>query len=287
MAKKLIVLPMARRPRGSSKWFNLVFVEGKAVPAVGGHAGAEHRPMKSLRCRKLQPSFRQAVIITACLAEADDLMMAFRLTPARISLDRVHLLPPRTFARLVGHDRHLAISLSGHIYLNARYVRRGCDLAILLTHELAHLISFIILFFRKDVAFPMSLVGLQACAAHLGRLDYDSFGALNEVTTELAAHYMRVGLLKKGILRPADADFVDSYRNRRGYGPLLVMLTALLCPTVDRLNRFSWRLVRSMLTGSPAFFRTLRRHGLLEELLDLSADPNDIASFLLLHGYEP
>jgi hypothetical protein len=271
---------MSRRPRGSSKWFDAVIVETSSKRIANKHAGAEHQPMKPLRYRNIKPSAMQAKVIAACLAEVDELMAAFRLPPARITADRVHILSRQDFVRLVGHDRFWAVSVLGHVYLNARYVRRIRDLAIILSHELAHAASFTALIYRRGMPMPLPLVGLQASAVHLGRLDRASFGALNEVTTEMAAHSMRLGLVEKGIVQKKDAEYVTNYWRNHGYAPLSIFLITQLRPTPAGIVRLQRRLVHSMLTGGKSFFSMLRRRGLLEKFLELPNDPSAISQFM-------
>jgi hypothetical protein len=286
---RLRALPWQARPRGSEKWFDAaVVVEARDEAEALSYRGRQFEPVTPFRCRTIRPTRRQASLIRECLDEADRLLRAFRLTPARISLDRVHILSPSDLRRIARNDRHRAVLWRGHLYLNARYIRNPADLLEVMTHELAHAISMSVIIFNPRVksrqAFPLVVYGLRVAGLRVGTVNH-AYLALNEVTTEIAAGEMRRALIERRVVTGRDARrLAKCWRRKTSYGPIISTVLHLLAGRRGSVPPVARRLVRCMLTGDPSFVELLKRRGVHDELFALEIEANQLDAFMVRHA---
>ncbi|MFA6604209.1 MAG: hypothetical protein WCT10_05255 [Patescibacteria group bacterium] len=148
-------------------------------------------------------------LIIETVAAANDLLPKLGLPDSPISEARIHILADDEFDAKFGHRCRGKCAYS-HVYL-----RRQTDLvdfAHKLTHELAHLLSFLAIEVTaatqsddsRDLQIlprrsGLSLYGLEPA------MDDPLFNGLNEAMTEIVAHDLRLGLAEHSqILSPDD-----------------------------------------------------------------------------------
>lgn len=236
------------------------------------------------RVADLEPTPREAEIMTACFDALDAFIAMLGIGPIAIDRSLVHLIGTETVktrdSDVPGWCNY------GNVYVQRQLPEREAEFVLMFTHEIAHLASYLrieVIVERKD-----GRLFEEVHTPRLGLAAGNSFRGLNEAVTEMMAHMIRRQLLKR------DIAFPDSVRekivSRWHYYPHVLVTEEVLKRQGD-LAPMANRLFRDALLGTYGLLRKISRtqRGVIQALRVMNrtvASAHEVAITLGAHDAE-